>query len=167
MREFMAVCPTRRRHPIISVRVGCGRWCASCSSIKGNEVHDAQHLLQRGPLNIFGHDVGWILDTRDFVQRDRTGPDFLLTPEVSGVEMPDLAESATSADAERCGRISVNSNAQVHTQISRQALNPEAMGYAGGDAMEFGFTRRQCNGRLGLAPMLHASAIEHDSRHRR
>ena len=87
---------------------------------------------------------------------------FLLTPEVSGVKMSDLAKPATSADAQRRGCVGVNSDGKWNSEVFGKALEAKAMGNASGDSMQFGLTGGQCDGGLRLAPVFDAGALEHD-----
>ena len=80
------------------------------------------------------------------MERDRTGSDFLLTPKIRRVEMPDFAKSSTPANAERRSGISVDSNANVHTEIASQALKSETMGNASRYSVELSFARGQSYG---------------------
>ena len=75
-----------------------------------------QHLLQDRSFHIFSENVGWILLSVDFVDVEVTSLQTLLDPQVSNMEIANLAEPAASAYADRRGGICMDDEAQVQAQ---------------------------------------------------
>ena len=103
---------------------------------------------------MFGHDVRGVLGPCNLDKVNGAGPDLFLRPQVSNIEMPDLAEPSASADADGGRSVRVDADLEMKSKIAAQTLEPETLGDTRVDAMQLGLAGTEGQSGLGLGPRL-------------
>ena len=65
--------------------------------------------------------------------------DLFLAPEIGHIEVPYFAEATAAADTKRRRGVGMNPHTNSKSQVLGNAAHAEALSYARGDAVQFGF----------------------------
>ena len=77
-------------------------------------------LGDRGSVQVFGHEVTWILLAWDLEELEVPGMEALLHPKKLGVNVPGLAQTAAVADAACGSRVRVDPTLEHDAQVCRK-----------------------------------------------
>ena len=71
---------------------------------------------------MFGECVRWIVDAGYLEKLNLGGADFLLNPQIGTIQVPYFSHTAASGNPDRRGRIAVDSQLVLKTQVAANAL---------------------------------------------
>ncbi len=77
-----------------------------------------------GARQRLGHQVRWVFRAKDLKEAARFGPHKVLCPKLCDGWVAHLADTASVANADCCGRIRVNLGPQLDAEVTRYALEP-------------------------------------------
>ena len=104
-------------HYLLLVPVPLQSRCNFAASSRELHVHDEGQALNGGCVYVLGHEIRSILMTGDLLQPQLSALDPLLQPEQLDIDMSDLPDSATIADAARSCAVGHERDAHLHAQV--------------------------------------------------
>ena len=93
----------------------------------GASLHDMhvpfqQHVLKQWLLDIFSHYICWMFCALNLAEFNGASPDLVLCPESSDIQVSDLAQAATTTYPYGSGRVGMNLDLEIKTEILGNGL---------------------------------------------